>query len=151
MILKYDPRKTLNTIIAENKLTIHLRQEIRGRYYFLQNDETGLVYATLEKTAPTEWKIKVYEMVFDKKTLKLKPATVNYDYNVFQEKTITVNDINALIPSLSSAPTSSPIKGRIPEWIPRMRTVEMLAQKAITPLITGPLIPKELIRMRSMK
>ena len=97
MILKYDPRKTLNTIIAENKLPIHLRQEIRGRYYFLQNDETGLVYATLEKTAPTEWKIKVYEMVFDKKTLKLKPASY-YDYNVFQEKTITVNDINALIP-----------------------------------------------------
>ena len=98
MILKYDPRKTLNTIITENKLPIHLRQEIRGRYYFLQNDETGSVYATLEKTAPTEWTIKVYEMVFDKKTLKLKPATVNYDYNVFQEKTITVNDINALIP-----------------------------------------------------
>lgn len=97
MILKYDPRKTLNTIIAENKLPIHLRQEIRGRYYFLQNDETGLVYATLEKTAPTEWTIKVYEMVFDKKTLKLKPASY-YDYNVFQEKTITVNDINALIP-----------------------------------------------------
>ena len=97
MILKYDPRKTLNTIIAENKLPIHLRQEIRGRYYFLQNDETGSVYATLEKTAPTEWTIKVYEMVFDKKTLKLKPASY-YDYNVFQEKTIAVNDINALIP-----------------------------------------------------
>ena len=98
MILKYDPRKTLNTIIAENKLSIHLRQEIRGRYYFLQNDETGSVYATLEKTAPTEWKIKVYEMVFDKKTLKLKPATVNYDYNVFQEKTVDCDNIMALVP-----------------------------------------------------
>lgn len=98
MILKYDPRKTLNTIIAENKLPIHLRQEIRGRYYFLQNDETGSVYATLEKTAPTEWKIKVYEMVFDKKTLKLKPATVNYDYNVFQEKTVDCDNIMALVP-----------------------------------------------------
>lgn len=98
MILKYDPRKTLNTIIAENKLPIHLRQEIRGRYYFLQNDETGSVYATLEKTAPTEWKIKVFEMVFDKKTLKLKPATVNYDYNVFQEKTVDCDNIMALVP-----------------------------------------------------
>lgn len=98
MILKYDPRKTLNTIIAENKLPIHLRQEIRGRYYFLQNDETGSVYATLEKTAPTEWKIKVYEMVFDKKTLKLKPATVNYDYNVFQEKTVDCDNIMAFVP-----------------------------------------------------
>lgn len=98
MILKYDPRKTLNTIIAENKLPIHLRQEIRGRYYFLQNDETGSVYATLEKTAPTEWTIKVYEMVFDKKTLKLKPATVNYDYNVFQEKTVDCDNIMALVP-----------------------------------------------------
>lgn len=98
MILKYDPRKTLNTIIAENKLPIHLRQEIRGRYYFLQNDETGSVYATLEKIAPTEWKIKVYEMVFDKKTLKLKPATVNYDYNVFQEKTVDCDNIMALVP-----------------------------------------------------
>lgn len=98
MILKYDPRKTLNTIIAENKLQIHLRQEIRGRYYLLQNDETGSVYATLEKTAPTEWKIKVYEMVFDKKTLKLKPATVNYDYNVFQEKTVDCDNIMALLP-----------------------------------------------------
>lgn len=98
MILKYDPRKTINTIIAENKLPIHLRQEIRGRYYFLQNDETGSVYATLEKTAPTEWKIKVYEMVFDKKTLKLKPATVNYDYNVFQEKTVDCDNIMALVP-----------------------------------------------------
>ena len=98
MLLKYDPRKTLNTIIAENKLSIHLRQEIRGRYYFLQNDETGSVYATLEKTAPTEWKIKVYEMVFDKKTLKLKPATVNYDYNVFQEKTVDCDNIMALVP-----------------------------------------------------
>ena len=95
MILKYDPRKTLNTIIAENKLPIHLRQEIRGRYYFLQNDETGSVYATLEKTAPTEWKIKVYEMVFDKKTLKLKPVTVNY---VFQEKTVDCDNIMALVP-----------------------------------------------------
>ena len=98
MILKYDPRKTLNTIIAENKLTIHLRQEIRGRYYLLQNDDTGSVYATLEKTAPTEWKIKVYEMVFDKKTLKLKPATVNYDYNVFVEKTVDCDNIMALVP-----------------------------------------------------
>lgn len=88
MILKYDPRKTLNTIIADGKLPIHLRQEIRGRYYLLQNNETGSVYATLEKIAPTEWKIKVFEMVFDKKTLKLKPATVNYDYNVFVEKTV---------------------------------------------------------------
>jgi len=98
MILKYDPRKTLNTIIAENNLTIHLRQEILGRYYLIQNDETGSVYATLEKTAPTEWKIKVYEMVFDKKTLKLKPATVNYDYNTFQEKTVDCNNIMALVP-----------------------------------------------------
>ena len=98
MILKYDPRKTLNTIIAENKLPIYVRQEIRGRYYLLQNEETGLVYATLEKTAPTEWTIKVYEMVFDKKTLKLKPATVNYDYNVFQEKTVDCDNIMALVP-----------------------------------------------------
>ena len=98
MILKYDPRKTFNTIIVENKLPIHLRQEIRGRYYLLQNDETGSVYATLEKTAPTEWKIKVYEMVFDKKTLKLKPATVNYDYNVFVEKTVDCDNIMALVP-----------------------------------------------------
>ena len=91
MILKFDPRKTLNTTIADNKLPIHLRQEIRGRYYLLQNNETGSVYATLEKIAPTEWKIKVFEMVFDKKTLKLKPATTDYDYNVFVEKTIDVN------------------------------------------------------------
>ena len=98
MILKYDPRKTFNTIIADNKLPIHLRQEIRGRYYLLQNDETGSVYATLEKIAPTEWKIKVYEMVFDKKTLKLKPATVNYDYNVFVEKTVDCDNIMALVP-----------------------------------------------------
>jgi hypothetical protein len=97
MILKFDPRKTLNTTIADNKLPIHLRQEIRGRYYFLQNDETGSVYATLEKTAPTEWKIKVYEMVFDKKTLKLKPAAY-YDYNVFQEKTVDCDNIMALVP-----------------------------------------------------
>lgn len=98
MILKYDPRKTLNTIIAENNLPIYVRQEIRGRYYLLQNEETGLVYATLEKTAPTEWKIKVYEMVFDKKTLKLKPATNDYDYKTFQEKTVDCADIMAIIP-----------------------------------------------------
>ena len=54
MILKFDPRKAINTIITENKLPIYVRQEIRGRYYLLQNDETGTVYATLEKTAPTE-------------------------------------------------------------------------------------------------
>ena len=99
MILKYDPRKILNTIIAENNLPIYLRQEIRGRYYLLQNEETGTVYATLEKTAPTEWEIKVYEMVFDKKTLKLKPATVDYDYNVFIHKTVECGEgIMTLIP-----------------------------------------------------
>lgn len=99
MILNYDPRKIINTIIAENKLPIYARQEIRGRYYLLQNEETGTVYATLEKTAPTEWTIKVYEMVFDKKTLKLKHATVNYDYHVFQEKTVECGEgIMTLIP-----------------------------------------------------
>ena len=99
MILKYDPRKTLNTIIAENKLPIYLRQEIRGRYYLLQNEETGTVYATLEKIAPTEWQIKVYELAFDKKTLRLKPATVDYDYNVFQTKTVECGEgVNNLLP-----------------------------------------------------
>ena len=100
MILKFDPRKAINTIIADNKLPIYVRQEIRGRYYLLQNDETGTVYATLEKTAPTEWKLKVYEMVFDKKTLKLKPATVEYDYKTFQEKTIEGEGIMNLLPIL---------------------------------------------------
>lgn len=100
MILKYDPRKTINTIITENKLPIYVRQEIRGHYYLLQNEETGTVYATLEKIAPTEWKIKVYEMVFDKKTLRLKPVTVDYDYKTFQEKTIEVDNIMVLLPIL---------------------------------------------------
>ena len=100
MILKFDPRKAINTIIEENKLPIYVRQEIRGRYYLLQNDETGTVYATLEKIAPTEWKLKVYEMVFDTKTLKLKPATVEYDYKTFQEKTIEGEGIMNLLPIL---------------------------------------------------
>lgn len=101
MILKYDPRKTINTIIADNKLPIYVRQEIRGRYYLLQNEETGTVYATLEKTAPTEWKIKVYEMEFDQKTLRLKPATINYDYKSFKEKTIECGEgIMNLLPIL---------------------------------------------------
>ena len=101
MIIKFDPRKTINTIIADNKLPIYARQEIRGRYYLLQNEETGTVYAALEKTAPTEWNIKVYEMVFDKKTLTLKHATVNYDYNVFQEKTVECgNGLMNLLPIL---------------------------------------------------
>lgn len=100
MILKFDPRKAINTIITENNLPIYVRQEIRGRYYLLQNDETGTVYATIEKIAPTEWKLKVYEMVFDKKTLKLKPATVEYDYKTFQEKTIEGEGIMNLLPIL---------------------------------------------------